>query len=399
MSLPFQPRTARVVLVDPAGEARGALPPVAVETPWWQDIEPVVRAVREAHGIEIVVLRMLEAERAEAPGGLVTYLAESDARANLAPYDGALEDHPLRIAYARPGGPAADLAWAREVLAASDLSLAAPPAQMRTWNLSSLWRLETNAGAAWLKVLPDFLAREASVLGWLAGERAPQLIGGEGARVLMAEIPGRDLYGASLPELLEMVDLLVDLQTRRIGREAELLALGAVDWRAEALIAAIAGAFERTADELDAQERATLGAFVAGLPARMAAVAACGVPETLIHSDFHPGNVRGGPGAMILIDWGEAGVGHPLLDQAAMFSNIGGDEGAAVRAHWARRWREAAPGCDPLAAFALLWPVAIAKQAAVYWNFLDHIEPSEHPYHRADPADRLRRAAAALGGR
>ena len=398
MSPPFEPRTARMVLVDAAGEALGALPPVPVETPWWQDVEPVVRAVRQAHGIKIVVLRMLEAERAQAPGGLVTYLAEGEAGANLAPYDRALEDHPLRIAYARPGGPAADLAWAQGVLAAAGLSLAAAPAQMRTWNLSSLWRLETSAGAAWLKVLPRFLAREASVLHWLAGERAPRLIGGEGARVLMAEIPGRDLYGASLPELLEMVDVLVDLQTRRLGREGELLALGAADWRPPALIAAIACAFERTADELDAKERAALGAFVAGLPARMAAVAACGVPETLIHSDFHPGNVRGGPGAMTLIDWGEAGVGHPLLDQAAMFSAIGPDEGAAVRAHWARRWREAVPGSDPLAAFALLAPVAIAKQAAVYWNFLDHIEPSEHPYHRADPADRLRRAAAALAG-
>jgi len=28
------------------------LPPVQVETPWWPDVEPVVRAVRERDGIE-----------------------------------------------------------------------------------------------------------------------------------------------------------------------------------------------------------------------------------------------------------------------------------------------------------------------------------------------------------
>jgi hypothetical protein len=29
----------------------------------------------------------------------------------------------------------------------------------------------------------------------------------------------------------------------------------------------------------------------------------------------------------------------------------------------------------------------------VFQGFLDRIEPSEHPYHRDDPAERLRRAA------
>jgi hypothetical protein len=41
----------------------------------------------------------------------------------------------------------------------------------------------------------------------------------------------------------------------------------------------------------------------------------------------------------------------------------------------------------------LLAPVGLLRQAVVYQGFLDGIEPSEHPYHRADPADRLRCAA------
>ena len=36
--------------------------------------------------------------------------------------------------------------------------------------------------------------------------------------------------------------------------------------------------------------------------------------------------------------------------------------------------------------------------AAVYQRFLDNIEPSEHPYHRADPAEWLRRTAALVRG-
>ncbi len=41
------PRRAALVLCGPGGVVLGRLPEVAVETPWWQDIEPVVDAVRD----------------------------------------------------------------------------------------------------------------------------------------------------------------------------------------------------------------------------------------------------------------------------------------------------------------------------------------------------------------
>jgi len=65
------PRTAEVVLVTQNGAVVGSLPAVPVSTPWWQDIEPVVGAVRAHFGIEIVVLRLLEAELNRPHGGRV----------------------------------------------------------------------------------------------------------------------------------------------------------------------------------------------------------------------------------------------------------------------------------------------------------------------------------------
>jgi len=44
----------------------------------------------------------------------------------------------------------------------------------------------------------------------------------------------------------------------------------------------------------------------------------------------------------------------------------------------------------------LLAPVAAARQAVIYRKFLDNIEPSEWPYHAADPAAWLHRAAGAV---
>ena len=56
-----------------------------------------------------------------------------------------------------PGGPEADLAWAKTVLREDGIAISEPPMQVRTWNLSSLWRIPTPGQTVWLKVVPRFL--------------------------------------------------------------------------------------------------------------------------------------------------------------------------------------------------------------------------------------------------
>jgi hypothetical protein len=225
------PRLARLVLVTPDGRLLGALPATPVATPWWQDIEPVAAAVRAAHGVGVTVLRLLEVGAPGDAGIEITYLAETTDSVSVHPWDGALGEHPLRLPYARPGGPEADLAWARGVLAEHGFPPAGPAAQVRTWNLSSLWRIPVEGQTLWLKVVPPFFAHEGALIAALAGGPVPRLLGHAGARMLMTEIPGEDLYGAPLPMLLPMVDLLVGLQRDWIGRADDLVGLGLPDWR------------------------------------------------------------------------------------------------------------------------------------------------------------------------
>jgi Ser/Thr protein kinase RdoA (MazF antagonist) len=139
-----------------------------------------------------------------------------------------------------------------------------------------------------------------------------------------------------------------------------------------------------------------LASFLRALPGRLAGLADCGLPDTLVHGDFHSGNFRGGGGALTLLDWGDSGVGNPLLDQPAFLDRAPMDQVPALRDHWRDRWREFAPSSDPARAAELIAPVAAARQAVIYQGFLDRIEPSEHPYHRSDPADWLARTAALL---
>jgi len=215
-------RIVRLVLVGHDGQPFGLTEPFPAELPWWQEVGPVVRGARAHLGIEVVVLRLLEA--GPWPGGEVTYVAEVDgpgpATLGAAP---ALADHPLRLPWARPGGPAADLAWATAALEHVDRPLVAPPEQVRSWNLSSLWRLPTSAGPAWLKAVPPFFAHEAAAIALLDDPVLPTLLAGGPGRALLDDAPGVDGYDVDDEAWLSQVGHLVRLQARWLDREDELL--------------------------------------------------------------------------------------------------------------------------------------------------------------------------------
>lgn len=208
-------RIVTLVLVDAERKVLGALGPFPVDTPWWMDVAPVLNEARRLHGVGIVVLRLLSAEREMPHGGAVTYLAQVDF-ASLPPvlraWEGGLLDD-QRVAYAEVGGPQADIAWAERVLRAQNNSLVGEPKQHRTWNLSSIWSLPTRSADAWLKVDPPFFAHEGAVIAAVAdrnersggsGTAVPQLLGRENTRLLLAEIAGSDRYDAGLDERFAM---------------------------------------------------------------------------------------------------------------------------------------------------------------------------------------------------
>ncbi|HEY5030938.1 MAG TPA: aminoglycoside phosphotransferase family protein [Actinomycetes bacterium] len=405
------PRRVTLVLCTRAASGHetvlGALPAFDVDVPYWPETRSVVDGARLGHGVDVTVLRVLPAPPGTDPmGGAVAYLAEVSRPPDvpLAPWPGdALAPDLLRQTWAAPGGPDADLAWADAVLAERGTPRAGRPEQVKSWNLSSVHRLPLPDGAAWLKVVPSFFAHEGAVLARLARLGAvgvPGLLAHDGPRVLLDESPGADCYDATGPRLLDMVELLVGLQAAWVDHVDELIGLGAVDCRAPALTRAAVDTYQRTAAGLDHSTLECLEPLLAGLEDRFAAVAACGVPDTLVHGDFHPGNLIGGSSGapLVLLDWGDCGAGHPLLDQAAFTGRLGAADLAAVRGTWARLWREAVPGSEPERAAGLLAPIAALRQATVYRMFLDHIEPSERIYHETDPARWLREAARLAAG-
>ncbi|GAA1367705.1 hypothetical protein GCM10009661_22520 [Catellatospora chokoriensis] len=404
-----------LVLVDPTGTVLGALPPYEVDLPWWQEVADVVAGARAHHGVDVTVLRLLFADQPAPPGGKVTYLAEvAGDPGPVRPAAAALVPHPRRAPYAEIGGPAASLAWAETALADRGRTVTAA-SQQRTWNLSAIWRLETDTDPVWLKQVPAFFAHEAAVLGWL-GEHcpgtAPVPLAADGGRVLLDDLPGTDRYGAPAAERLLMLSSLHTVQLVAAGRVDELLALGVPDQRpprlAERLRAVVArNAAPRSAADTTEPARATsadlpeapaarpdgrLAVLLDGLDDRLAELAACGLPDTLVHGDFHPGNVRGTADRHAVIDWGDCVIGHPAIDLLRMCEQLADPE--PLRLAWARSWRAAVPGGDPERAVALIEPLVALRNAAAYAGFLDAIEPSEWPYHADDVPYWLAQAAA-----
>lgn len=392
-------RVVTLVLVRSDGTAFGSLPAYTVGTPHWPEVDDVVERCRVIHGVHVTILRLIDAEPANPGGwmgGKVTYTAELEGAPPAAtrPWTGPLPDDPLRARWARPGGPAGDVVWADEQLIAAGRPRQGTAVQIKTWNLSSIWRLPTADGDVWLKAVPPFFAHEGAVIHALAARTLPPLVAFDKlGRTLLEDVRGMDQYGAPVERHAVMIDALVALQAGAVDRVDVILATGAPDWRAAPFGVAAADVVERGGKGLDADERRLLDRLVAGLDARFRALAECGIPDTFVHGDFHTGNVRWTDAGPVIFDWGDCGVGNPLLDLPPFDRNLADEHRPAARARWIEQWTAKAPGSDAARAIGLVEPIATLRLAIMYQRFLDGIEQSERRYHETDVPDQLRETA------
>ena len=406
-------RLVTVVLCTDDGSVLGQLPaPFVVAPRWWPEIEAVVAAVQERHGLAVTVLRLLTTD-ADYAGGEVAYLAQvrSGPPTRTAPPSGpvaaALDgDSRHRLWWADPGGLDHLPAWVDAALRAGGRRRTGALVQRKTWNLSVVLTAPTDAGEVWFKATPPFLADEGGVIRRVAGvdpDLVPVVLAHDPGRraILMDHVAGQDQFGLTDETVAAaMVRRWVAVQTALVDDVEHVLALGGRDQRAVALTTDAVDVIGRpeVRAALTAEELSALEALVADLPGRFADIAACGLPDTVLHGDMHPGNWRREGDRLTLLDWGDVGVGNPMVDQRAFVERLA-DPGLRERISglWATIWAQLVPGSDPPRAAYLLGPVAQLAAAATYQRFLDHIEVTERVYHALDPADRLRAALTADG--
>jgi hypothetical protein len=386
-------------LVTWGGACLGVAGPFEVGVPWWAEVEPVAEQLRAVLGVPVLVLRLLIVEGGEGGrDGHVTYHVAALERPASGPLGRAPADlaaltgpEDLRAPWARAEGIREVLDWASRMLAAAGRRRCGPAVQRKTWNLAALFRLPTDEGPVWLKTTPSFAADEAGVIAALARADptlVPPVIAAGPRRVLLGHLPGEDCWEASPQVIDSAVRRLVAAQATLAGRGASLPP-GLLDRRTPVIAGQVRALLDGPmAGELTAGELA--GAR--GLLGRFPRLAECGLPDTLVHGDFHPGNWRSDGGPPAIVDFADAHLGNPVLDGLRACDFLPQDKRPAAARAWIGAWREALPGCDPARALAIAQPLAHLSYAVRYQEFLDGIEPSERIYHLGDPAASIRAA-------
>jgi len=394
-------------LVTCGDDYLGAVGPFGVDIPWWAEAEPVAAGLREALGVPVIVLRLLRADGGDGSrDGHVTYhvaalsrpapgllaggqAVPADVRAEL-----DLADE-LRSPWARLDGVLELLGWATDVLAAAGRRVTGPAVQRKAWNLAALFRLPTSTGPVWLKATPRFATDEASVIAAFARvdpALVPPVIGAGPGRVLLGHLPGEDCWDASREIITSAVSRLARAQAALAGRVPAPLGsslAGLPDRRTPAIAGQIRALLDgQVAGELSAGEAAA----ARGLLSRFAWLDECGLPDTLVHGDFHPGNWRSDGGPPAVVDWADAYLGNPVLDGLRACDYLPAAKRPAAARAWIEAWTACVPGCDPARALRIAAPLAHLAYAVRYQEFLDGIEPSERVYHRGDPAAAIRAA-------
>ena len=298
---------------------------------------------------------------------------------------------PLRPRWARPGWNARASAWMRDAAAAAGRPLTDEPRPFFLRGISALLQAPTATGDLFLKaVFPPFHAEP--VLTHLLAERFPAhlppvlAIEPDEGWLLVDRLDGT--WIGELPEEQRPLGLaagaraIVEIQAELAGRRADL----------ERLLDA--GAPHRPLGGVPAAFAASLGpdgvAIVEGPLAEaqreravsavdraVARVATLGLPETVVHGDFHSGNAALVDGRVVIIDWSDAALGNPAVDLVTWISwSYGkiGEIGRAIDA-WIDAWSAVV---DPVALRERVDDVRIvgaAYQVISYDGIVHNLEP------------------------
>jgi hypothetical protein len=294
---------------------------------------------------------------------------------------------PLRTQWCRVSWLDEAVAWMEAQLAARDTPLIGAIEQVKNWSLSCILRAPTPAGAVYFKVaavLPLFVNEPVVMVAlsrrYPASIPAPLILDPQRRWMLLADFGqpiGRD---GTLAAHQEMLRSFGAIQCDSAVAVDELLALGCHDRRLEQLEtqAAALAADEAALRGLTEGEITQFRAELPRLQAMCATLAACGVPQTLVHCDLQLHNVAGSVGHEQFFDWTDACVSHPFFDLTSVFEESDRTRQLQLRDAYLAVWSEYAPLERLLEAWVLAQPLSNLHQAITYQQILVGLEAAAH---------------------
>jgi hypothetical protein len=217
--------------------------------------------------------------------------------------------------------------WVRDQIAPAGFVLNGRFRQINASPAFSLVRFETNGPAVWFKAVGEPTLREVPITlalakyfpgfvphimamredwnGWLAIEA-------EGAH---------PTESSDIRVWRKIAAALAELQIASVGRTLHLLDAGCRDARVCTLAKIVGPFFEVMADLMERQtkesplplSRSEILDLETQIQDALSEVANSGIPDTIGHLDFNPGNILANHDRCVFLDWAEACAGHPFL--------------------------------------------------------------------------------------
>ena len=292
----------------------------------------------------------------------------------------------LRPPWARPGWYDRATAWMRDQLAAHGYTLTGPITQLKSWGISCLLKAETDQGTIFFKVatsLPLF-GNEPALMAALA-ERYPDAVPPPLAvepneRWMLMRDFGTVLNAApTFEKWHKVIEHYGHFQAQTASAIDDLFGVGCLDRRLNVLSNQIDALFadDQALAILSADEIAQIRALAPRLKTMCAELAEFRVPHTLVHGDFHGGNITGE--SLLFFDWTDACIAHPFLDLCTVMENLEGQkiEGREqILDTYFQAWTQYEPMERLREAWKLAEPLGALHQAVSYQHIVATLEPT-----------------------
>jgi hypothetical protein len=259
--------------------------------------------------------------------------------------------------------------------------------QVSSWSGSALLRIEAGDGRCYLKAAPGYFRNEGPVTAMLADrfpDAVPRPVAVDLDRgwMVLRDFGDELLESAGPDRWEEALDTMASIQRASVAMIGDLLHGGCRDRRPRVLLA-----------QIEALAAGSLGSIPDGYPARMLAaiprfdtlgaeLEASPIPATLVHGDFHRGNVAIHDGRSVIFDWTDASIAHPFVDLLTFFDMSGPPTtDVAVRDRLLERylesWTDVMPRRDAAALFRRTEPFITMHHVISYQEILTHLDPTE----------------------
>jgi aminoglycoside phosphotransferase (APT) family kinase protein len=255
---------------------------------------------------------------------------------------------------------------------------------VKNWSISCVLRVPADGGDLYFKTVPPLFVQEARITATVAGlfpTNVPGVVGIEETRgwTLLEDFGTRRLRTEPLAQWGKAVRILARMHLAYLDRASALLAAGFPDRRPRRLAEQIAPllADPITSAALAGRTLARLRKQVGRLRDLCAQLEGSDPPATLIHGDFHPGNVAIHDGKPIFFDWTDGCLAHPFFDLVTLMPDAARDlkgepdAPGRLRDAYLSVWADCGGEFGALAeTFEVAQTLGTLHQAVSYWGLL-----------------------------